>query len=291
MGNRIDRVLVMHDAEGEEVPAVFDSPHSGFDIPDDWGFIRTEQELWGWGGVDNYVTELFQEVPKYGAPYLEALFPRSYVDPNRNEDEVDPVLLAEPWPGEVNTAGRVGLKSGLFRTVVYPDLPMYAADKKFTVAELKHRIETYWRPYQNELKKSMDHLHDKFGVVYHFNCHSNRTVAPPNAKDGVGNLRPEMELGTIHGTTCDREFTDFVTSTLEGLGYEVVVDGFHAGEHLIRDYSDPPNGRHCMMLEIRKDLYMSEKTIERNARFKETQANMSKLAEAICGFAKSKAKR
>ena len=77
----------------------------------------------------------------------------------------------------------------------------------------------------------------------------------------------------------------------EGMGYQVVVDGYHTGEHLIRHYSDPAKGRHCMMIEVRKDLYMDEKTIERNDRFVETQTNMGKLAKAICEFARSKARR
>lgn len=289
MGKTVEGVLITHDAQGDAAPAVFDSPHDGFVVPDDWNTIVPRHQLWGWGGVDNYVTELFQDAPKCGAFYLEALFPRSYVDPNRNEDEVDPTLLSEPWPDPTNTAGRVGLKSGLFRTVCYPDQPMY--DRTFTVAELQHRIETYWRPYQIELKAALDAVHERFGVVYHFNCHSNRTLAPPNAADGEGNLRPEMELGTIDGTTCAPEFTDFVKRALEGQGYEVVVDGFHKGEHLIRHYSDPAAGRHSMMIEVRKDLYMDAETIERNDRFAETQANMSKLAQAICDYAREQAKK
>ena len=289
MGKTVEGVLITHDPQGDEAPAVFDSPHAGFDVPDDWHAIQPRKTLWGWGGADNYVTELFQDVPKFGATYLEALFPRSYVDPNRNEDEVDPELLSEPWPGTLNTAGRVSLKSGLFRTLVYPDLPLY--DRKFTVAELKHRIETYWRPYQTELQAAMDRAHAKFGVVYHFNCHSNRTRATPGAPEGEGTLRPEMELGTIDGTTCAPEYTAFVKRTLEDMGYQVVVDGFHKGEHLIRHYANPPAGRHCMMIEIRKDLYMDAETIERNDRFAETQANMSKLAQAICDYAREQAKK
>ena len=75
------------------------------------------------------------------------------------------------------------------------------------------------------------------------------------------------------------------------MGYQVVVDGFHKGEHLIRHYANPPAGRHCMMIEVRKDLYMDAETIERNDRFAETQANMSKLTQEICYYARAQAKK
>jgi hypothetical protein len=45
------------------------------------------------------------------------------------------------------------------------------------------------------------------------------------------------------------------------------------------------------MIEVRKDLYMDAETIERNDRFAETQANMSKLAQAICDYAREQAKK
>jgi N-formylglutamate amidohydrolase len=43
-----------------------------------------------------------------------------------------------------------------------------------------------------------------------------------------------------------------------------------------------------MMLEIRKNLYMDEATLEPNSGFAEVQANMSKLVRAICDYARSK---
>ena len=287
MIDSIENVLIMHQPGGERAPAVFDSPHSGFRLPEDWGCTQPRQKLWGWGGIDNYVNELFRDAPEHGAPLLEALFPRSYVDPNRNEDEIDPSMLAEPWPTPLKSGGRIGMGSGLIWRRVLPDIPLY--DRKLAVSEVKARIENYWRPYQTALKEAIDQAHGQSGVVYHFNCHSNRTVAPEGSPEGGGTRRPEMEIGTLDGATCSPDFTALVRDTLESMGYQVEVDGFNKGEHLIRHYSDPAAGRHSMMLEIRKDLYMDEKTIERNDRFAETQANMGKLAKAICEFAAAQA--
>ena len=289
MMQSIEDVLIMHQPASEGAPAVFDSPHSGFRLPEDWGCTQPREKLWGWGGIDNYVHELFRDAPTHGAPLLEALYPRSYIDPNRDEDEIDPSMLAEPWPTPLKTDGPVSLGSGLIWRRILPDVPLY--DRKLSVSEVKARIDNYWRPYQTALKEAIDQTHERHGVIYHFNCHSNRTIAPAGSPEGGGVRRPEMEIGTLDGTTCSADFTALVHETLKSLGYQVELDGFNKGQHLIRHYADPAQGRHSMMLEIRKDLYMDEKTIERNDRFVETQANMGKLAKAICEFSAAQAKR
>ena len=51
MAKDIPCVLRLHDAIGEEAPAVFDSPHSGLGIPDDFGCLPGKRALHG-SGVD-----------------------------------------------------------------------------------------------------------------------------------------------------------------------------------------------------------------------------------------------
>ena len=284
----IDGVLAVHEPVGDEAPAVFDSPHSGLGIPDDFGTVLPKEKLWG-GGVDNFVNELFADVPLYGGHLIEALFLRSYVDPNRNADEIDSKILDAPWPGSISRSTRVGLGTGLVWSRDVPDLPLY--DRKLSVAEVQRRIERYWKPYQAKLMGILEAKRKRFGVAYFLDCHSHRAVAPPNMFDSEGTLRAEMDLGTLDGTACSPEFADLVRTTLEQCGYKVVVDGDHKGEHLIRHYGNPADGCHAIMLEIRKDLYMDQDTLTRNERFGETRTNMAKLARAICEFARRQARK
>ena len=284
----IENVMIHHPAEGPEAPAVFDSPHSGLYIPDDWNCLPDAQTLRG-SGVDNYIHQVFKDVPAAGAVLLEALYHRGYVDPNRSKQDIDQRMLDAPWPHPIKVGERGSRGNGLIWSKGPPDLKLY--DRKLSVAEVEHRIETYWRPYQDDLANTIDRLHDSHGVVYHFNCHANRTRATPNSPEGEGTLRPEMEIGTLDGTTCSPEYTNIVREALKSYGYQVEVDGFNKGEHLIRAYADPAGGRHSMMLEIRKDMYMDETTLEPNDRFAETQANMGKLARVIADYARSQARR
>ena len=104
-------VLERLDPEGHLAPVVFDSPHSGSIYPDDFGHCidrihlrRTE---------DAFIDELFADAPGKGATLLRALFPRSYVDPNRSPDDIDPSMLRGTWPYAANPGEKAKLGIGL----------------------------------------------------------------------------------------------------------------------------------------------------------------------------------
>ena len=45
---------------------------------------------------DTFVDELFGAAPRRGAPFLKALFPRAFVDPNREPWELDAAMFSGP---------------------------------------------------------------------------------------------------------------------------------------------------------------------------------------------------
>jgi N-formylglutamate deformylase len=282
----VEGVYKLHAPQAPLVPAVFDSPHSGLHMPDEWRCMQTPEVMRG-SGVDNFIDEIFQDVPKFGAPLLEALYHRAFIDPNRSAEEIDLALLDAPWPGPIVKTAQAERGRGVVWRTSTPSLTLY--DRKLSVKEMQTRIATYWQPYQDTMKELMDNAHARFGVAYHLDCHSNRAHGTADGPD-AGQLRPEMELGTLDGKAASADYIRFVKETLEQLGYQVVVDGFHKGQHLVKAYGAPAQGRHSIMLEIRKDMYMDQPTLTRNARFDECRTKMAKLAEAICSYAKSHAK-
>src|SRR5512132_23299 len=82
-------------------PLVLDSPHSGVDYPDDFGQACDPQALRQ--AEDTHVEKLYDFAPGLGAAWIEALFPRSYLDVNRNTTEIDVALFEEAWPDPVET--------------------------------------------------------------------------------------------------------------------------------------------------------------------------------------------
>ena len=82
--------------EAADVPLVCDSPHSGTLYPADFGYAVSFEKLRK--GEDTDVHVLWQALPSVGATLLAANFPRAYVDPNRDVEDIDANLLDAPWP-------------------------------------------------------------------------------------------------------------------------------------------------------------------------------------------------
>src|SRR4051812_26209889 len=105
----IPGVLWRRAPAAERLPLVLDSPHSGADYPDDFAYCCPLPALRR--AEDAYVDELFAAAPDHGATLIGALFPRSYIDPNRAPDDFDPAILAGPPPAVLvpRPVTRVGL--------------------------------------------------------------------------------------------------------------------------------------------------------------------------------------
>ncbi len=245
------------------LPLVFDSPHSGTLYPADFDFTCTFDALEK--AEDKFVDELFSAAPAHGAAFLTADFPRSYIDVNRCEQDIDEDLLESPWPAEIRPTARSHAGIGLIRRLVKPGVPVY--ERKLSVAEVQSRIEQYYAPYHAALKDLIEDAHYRFGNVWHINCHS--MPSQDSATFRANPLPPvDFVLGDRDGTSCSLDFTHAVRDFLKGLGYRVAVNDPYKGVELVRRYSNPTTGRHSLQIEIARPLYMDEENCKKSNRFK-----------------------
>jgi len=268
--------------ERPAAPVVFDSPHSGADYPADFDRIAPEDRLRR--AEDMFVDELFGSASAQGAALLAARFPRSYIDPNRAQDDIDRRLIDGTWDGPVSVTEKSRLGHGLIWRLCPPDLPIY--DRKLTVDEVRARIDGYYRPYHRALSYAIDLACDRFGSVYHLNCHSMPGVSAPIVADPAGaRRRADFVLGDRDGESCAPDFRDMVRGTLEGMGYAVALNDPYKGVELIAAYSDPAAGRHSLQIEINRALYMDEDRFQRGPGFGTLKGDIDTLIGTICKFA------
>jgi N-formylglutamate amidohydrolase len=276
-----DQVFTVH-GDQDPVPRralVLDSPHSGWRMPPDFGAALPAEALRD--GEDCYIDALWAPAAARGIPLLAAQFPRTYIDANRHAADIDPALLAEPWPGEVRASGKARIGKALVWRTLDDGRPIYA--RPLSVAELQHRITHYHRPYHQALQRLLGAAHARFGVVHHINCHSMNAVSGPMGEGGAGVARADIVLGDRDGTSCAPEFTAFVREVLAGFGYEVKVNDPFKGVELVRAYADPAAGRHSLQLEVNKRLYMDSATLERTVGFETLQQHLMALLDAVHG--------
>ncbi len=266
-------------------PVVYNSPHSGNIYPGDFGYSCPLPLLAR--AEDTGVDQLFADAPAQGAPLLKALFPRTYIDVNRALDDIDPAMLAEKWPDEIARNGRSAAGHGLIRKLVRPGQSVY--DRKLSLSEVRHRIDTYYLPYHAALKNLLDETWNNFGQVWHIDCHSmpstsayvtNGTLFRPSTGTQV-----DIVLGTRDGTTCSPYFVKELKYFLERLGYRVSINNPYKGVDILRRYGDPLRNRHSLQIELSKALYLDEETNELTSAATDLKNNLSKMMGFIRDYA------
>jgi N-formylglutamate deformylase len=260
----------------QPLPLICDSPHSGVTYPADFGYALDPRVLRT--GEDTHVDELWRAIPDVGGTLILAQFPRTYIDPNREPDDIDADLLAGPWPGVLNPSEKSRLGHGLIWSKA-GGYPIY--DRKLPPAEVQHRIQAYHQPYHAVLNRDIEAAYKQFGAVWHLNLHS----MPGNSYEvmQVRSERPlaDFVLGDRDGTTCEPEFVDVVERSLRASGYTVARNDPFKGVALIARLGKPSQRRHSLQIEIHRGQYMDETTFEKNGKFPAMQAALTKAAQDV----------
>src|SRR4029077_12728519 len=180
-------------------PLVFDSPHSGRLYPADFAVKCGRTELRR--GEDAYVDELIAGAVRHGAGVLAAVYPRTYIDVNRAETDIDADLLSAPWPGPLAPTEKTERGLGLIRRYVEPGVEVSA--RLLTPAEVQDRIDRVYRPYHPALAALLEEAGRVQRPVWHVNWHSMKSVGNAMTPDGPGRRRAEFVVSDRDGTTAD----------------------------------------------------------------------------------------
>ena len=279
-GTILNMAPMIHHLPGSSA-LVLDSPHSGTRYPTDFLFSCDALALRR--AEDTHVEKLYDFAPGLGVHWVEAMFPRSYLDANRNTTEIDESLLDAPWPAAIESdtkvMSKVRLGKGLIWRTTDDGLPIYS--RQLSVAEVAARIASCWQPYHAAVSGAIDAAHDKHGYSIHINCHSMPAIASSNATDFPGEAHADFVVGDRDGTTAHPALSHQVCRHLRGLGYSVAYNHPYKGVELVRRYGNPASQRHSIQLEINRKLYMDENTLAITPGFEPLKAHLQSLVALL----------
>lgn len=274
--------------DGEPLPLVCDSPHSGTKYPEDFGYAVPFDLLRA--GEDTDVHVLWQALPSVGATLLAAEFPRSYIDPNRDIEDIDAGMLAEPWPTPLSPSEKTRLGIGLIWRDAKKNGHGAIYDRQLPVAEVQNRITTYHAPYHAAMREHIEAAYARFGAVWHLNLHS----MPADSYEGLqiqsDHPLADFVLGDRDGSTAAPEFTALVAEALRKRGFSVAINDPFKGVALIARLGRPAERRHSLQIEVHRGLYMNEITRERSAGFHGLQAALAGVSQDIAYYVKDQLK-
>jgi len=268
-------------------PIVFNSPHSGQTLPQDFLLMSRLDAHALRQSQDCFVDELFGGCIAVGAPMLRALLSRSYIDLNREPYELDPRIFVDELPGHFNTTSpRVACGLGTLPKIVSEGQDIYRGRINLSLA--LDRIERSYRPYHRALAALLNEAHQATGVVLLVDCHS-----MPSTAVGEHQIRNERRidvvLGDRFGSTADAGMTVLVEDVLRTAGLNVVRNRPYAGGFFTENHGRPQQGRHAIQIEINRALYMDETRQTKTRGFsilKQTLDDLCQsLANQLCSYA------
>jgi N-formylglutamate deformylase len=260
--------------------AVFASPHSGRKYPAVMLENSVLDALRLRSSEDAYVDCLFEDVTQYGAPFLDALYPRAWVDLNRGADELDPALIEDLSVGSMNPRILSGL--GVIPRVVSQGREIYRG--KLPRSEVTQRITHVWKAYHDALEALLLRTRESFGQSLLIDCHS----MPRDAlKGGVfaARTRPEVVIGDRFGASARPKFSAAVEEAFRAEGFVVARNTPFAGAYIVQHYGKPFQNQSAVQVEVDRSLYMNEVTLERSDAFDDVKAALGRAACRICEFA------
>jgi N-formylglutamate amidohydrolase len=133
--------------------------------------------------------------------------------------------------------------------------PIYQ-DKRneISLVEIENRVTQYYEPYHQKIEKELDRLHQKFGKVLLWDCHSIRQFVPSIHAERF----PDLILGDADGTSASSSLIAIAAESLQNSGYSFSHNHPFQGGYITRHYGKPEVNRHALQLEMSKINYMDE---------------------------------
>ena len=223
-----------------DAPLLVSMPHVGTHVPPEIA-ARLSDAAKPLPDTDWHVDRLYDFLGDLGASVIAAIQSRYVVDLNRAPDD------APLYPGASNT--------GLCPATMFDDAPIYLDGRAPGAEEVAERRETYWRPYHDRLKATLDEMRARHGTALLWEAHSIRSRVP---RFFEGRL-PDLNFGTGSGVSADPGLLARLAAVAEAAeGYTHAVNGRFKGGYITRAYGDPMNGVHAVQLELSQITYMDE---------------------------------
>ena len=226
---------------------------------------------------DAFVQDLFDAATGSGATLVHANYARCYVDLNRDSRELDPSMFSDGLPRTVAVSSpRVEAGLGCLPRVASRGEQIYA--RKISRAAGERRLSSVYDAYHSYIRNKLDDLVKIHGLAILIDCHS-----MPSRRQRQRPL-PDIVLGDRFGSSCDNRLTSLVERSFRDLGYTVSRNAPYAGGYTTRCYGRPKRNIHALQIEINRNLYMDEHTVEPSASFQKVRTDLITIVERLAGF-------
>ena len=250
---------------------IYSSPHSGSNYSEEF-LAKTNLNLKELrSSEDAFIGELFKIAANYDSAFIEATFPRCFIDLNRSHLELDPKLFQGEFkyvstPRNFAGFGVIPRLSGKGNSIYNSFL---------SLDEAQERLKNFYYPYHDNLRNLIHKAQLSSGFAIIFDCHSMPSSFPFFEGTYHRGHPSDIVLGDLNGSSCDPQLTQKVKATFESQGFSVSINKPFAGGFITKNYGNPKKSIHAIQIEINRGLYMDEEQIKPNSNFKAFKSTLA----------------
>jgi len=258
------RVYNLSQPQNSRAPILLSVPHCGSFIPDE---LKDEYQNDKIGFIDDtdwFVDTLYSFGPSMGITLLSANISRWVIDLNRH-----------PESKPLYSDGRV--ITGLCPATDFLGNSLYNDSREeVSTHEVKRRLKEFYKPYHDEIEKTLNGFVNDFGQALIWDCHSIRDIVPTIRPDKF----PDLILGDADGTTASPGVIELALGELEKSGLQLSHNTPFKGGYITRHYGRPADGVHALQLEMTKVNYMDD---EQKTYHPERAGKMQETLKSVFG--------
>lgn len=254
-----------------QTPVVVSVPHAGVQVGAFAAALAPTLDVRC--DADLYVDELYDGAPR-GA-FLRARLSRFVCDLNRHPDDVSARAVPD-HPAPRNHNGR-----GFIWEVTTTGLPALA--RPLSLAQWRTR-QSLHAGYHEAIAEALQRARDRFGYAILIDGHSMPSVGRQGHAD-PDKPRADIVPGDRHGTSCSPALSRLVGEHFRHRGLSVTFNDPYQGGFITTHHGRPADGIHAIQIEMRRDLYMVERSYQRvPEKMARMAAVLNDLLRALDGF-------
>jgi N-formylglutamate deformylase len=224
------------------VPILLSIPHCGVKFPEELRRQYRPELIAAPDDTDWFVHRLYDFAASMGITTIHAIYSRWVIDLNR-----------DPESKPLYTDGRI--ITALCPSTTFTGEPLYNDGRKeVDQHEVKRRLDIYYKPYHEQIRKKLFELKSKFGKVLLWECHSIRQFVPTVFPEKF----PDLILGTNDEQSASNVMIDTTLAELRNSKYSVNHNFPFKGGYITRHFGKPSESQHAMQLEMSKVNYMDD---------------------------------
>ena len=180
---------------------------------------------------DYFIDQLFFPNNNKNFSYLNATFPRIFVDANRSPLEIDKTMWGNSNLDNLFDKKSIKVLNGIGVFAKYNLFGEYIYSSKLPFSEAKWRLLNYYFPYHKKIKEIIKKTKEKYKKIIALDCHSMSSELVNNKTDIV--------ISNVNNKSSSIEILNLIKKSFNNHSYKINTNNPFKGGFITSHYGKP----------------------------------------------------